>query len=169
MSFENIYLEVDGKAVVGYVKPGGNAAKPPRHPRAPNGVTYQAKARIRVPQSPEAVLLPHRTALPSTAFNGWLNDTYNTNCRDCRDSVGHFCKELVQCATDGQLDCSVGAEACASSTALCVGDTFNKMLLGNSSGTIAACPNPCQQYQSLTALEMGWKKALSFHSGEGRG
>ena len=30
------------------------------------------------------------------------------------------------------------------------------------------CPNPCQQYQSLTALEMGWKKALSFHSG-GRG
>jgi hypothetical protein len=35
------------------------------------------------------------TAIPSTAFNGWLNAQYNPNCLSCRDSSGHFCSDAT--------------------------------------------------------------------------
>jgi hypothetical protein len=47
---------------------------------------------------------------PLTDFlMGAVNDKYNANCPDCRDSYGHFCYNL---SSDGSLQCASVQEGC---------------------------------------------------------
>ena len=39
---------------------------------------------------------------PSQVFNGYMNQKFVPNCRQCRDAVGHFCDVLVQNSTSGE-------------------------------------------------------------------
>jgi len=70
-------------------------------------------------------------SIPSTAFNGWLNEAFNPNCPSCRDEIGHFCSEL-------------GNVSCASQAFQCVGERFSPALLFNaSSDGTTVCPSTC--------------------------
>jgi len=42
---------------------------------------------------------------------GSLNENYNTNCPECRDQYGHFCKSLST-DNDGRLHCVSVQESC---------------------------------------------------------
>lgn len=70
---------------------------------------------------------------PSSAFNGWLNAAFNPNCKECRDSHGHFC------------DTHVG-DACQSQTpTTCVGEAFFNM-----TQTMQSCPSTCVECPGWT-------------------
>ena len=72
------------------------------------------------------------TTIPSTAFNGWLNDAFVPNCKPCRDALGHLCADL-----------DVAAHACRSSRGACVGGGYSPAL-ANLSGADASCPASCE-------------------------
>lgn len=54
-------------------------------------------------------LIPHIPALAVSIFNGWLNQRFVPNCRDCRDSIGHFCTQphdLIDAPAGSAAHCS---------------------------------------------------------------
>jgi len=80
------------------------------------------------------------TAIPSTAFNGMLNDAYNPNCEKCRDGLGHFCS--IAAPLPPGFHHASGA-ACATSTTACVGGDFSAAL-NAPNVTLLHCPDSCQ-------------------------
>ena len=82
------------------------------------------------------------TSIPSSALNGWLNEAFNPNCPHCRDSVGHFCSQLVPTANASlapapwpldHANSSLGAHhhgyACATTHGtVCIGDHLSSAL-----------------------------------------
>ena len=78
------------------------------------------------------------TAIPSTAFNGWMNAAFQPNCGACRDATGHFCAESARLNSTHV--------ACQASRELCVGSDYSPALIAPTADAASlVCPSTCLQ------------------------
>lgn len=93
------------------------------------------------------------TAIPSTAFNGWLNAAFNPNCPSCRDmrDGGHFCSERAPFnltahhkLLSGSNSSGWACRAAGGEHHLCIGGSFDPGLVGTTAAELD-CPATCQQ------------------------